>query len=600
MDEKILIVEDDKVVAQMVSRRLEVMGYKVVGILNAGEEAVKMTPQLNPDLVLMDIGLSGDIDGVEAVNRIKKISEVPVVFLTAFSDEKTIQRAKLSGSFGYLLKPFQTQELYSAIELAIYRHGMEKKLRESEQKYRVLVETMRDGLAVLDPHFVFEYVNPGLCRITGYSRQELTGRAAADLLDEPNRKTAREMFNLSASFAPFELSLRHKSGRQVQIVVSPGLIQDEQGQIKKIFIVVTDISRRRQTEEELRKLSYAVEQSTAMIIITDDQGYIEYISPSFSRISGYTFEEVKGIKPDFLKSDQHPRSFYKELWQTINAGNPWRGNFCNRKKDGGFYWVSSLISPIKNPAGRITHLLAIQDDITEDKKNEARLRELLQQLETEQEQTRKLAQQLASMQEEERRRLSRELHDEAGQALTALKISLQLIQADISEESLHQRLGAVVNLADETLERVRVLAQNLRPPSLDTVGLNPTLEGFCRDFSRRTQLTIHYEGAEDLPPVSPEISISLYRFLQEALTNIIKHACADTVWVLLQYDDEAIFLSVEDNGKGFLYSVTNTGSGKIGLVGMQERFHLLGGNLDVNSQPDYGTRLTASIPWEVN
>lgn len=597
MNEKILIVEDDSMMAQMAGKRLEAMGYVVVGMLNTGEEAVETAPQLNPDLILMDIGLPGEIDGVEAVNQIRKNLDVPVVFLTAFSDRATIQRAKLSGSFGYLFKPFQFQELYSSIELAIYRHAMEKKLRESEEKYRVLVETMRDGLAVLDTHFVFNYVNPGLCRMTGYTQEELIGRAAIDLLDESDRRQGLALLSQPDAFAPFELSLRHKTGRQIQLIVSPGSILDEQGQVKKLFMVVSDVTRRKQTEEELRKLSYAVEQSSAMIFITDAEGHIQYTNPNFNRVSGYSFEEIEGTRPDFLKSNQHPPALYEEMWQTISAGNPWRSNFCNKKKDGSLYWVSSLISPIKNREGRITHFLAIQDDITEDKKTEATLRELLQQLETEQERTQQLAQQLVSAQEEERRRLSRELHDEAGQALTALKISLQLIQADISEDALYQRLGTVVKLADETLERVRVLAQNLRPPSLDAVGLNPTLEGFCRDFSRRTQLTIHYEGAEDLPAVSPEISISLYRFLQETLTNIIKHAGANTVWVLLQYDEDSIALSVEDNGKGLLPSPPQ--SGRLGLIGMQERFHLLGGNLDIHSQPDHGVRLTASIPREV-
>jgi PAS domain S-box-containing protein len=367
--------------------------------------------------------------------------------------------------------------------------------------------------------------------------------------------------------------------------------------IKRALHEAENRRERRQAEAELRKLSRAVEQSASTIVITDTQGYIEYVNPGFTATSGYPAAEAIGQHTRILKSGCTPPEVYQLLWETITAGKEWRGEFHNKKKNGEFYWELASISPIKNAAGLTTHFLAVKEDITENKKIETALRKLLLQLEAERERTRKQAQQLVSAQEEERRRLSRELHDEAGQALTALKISLELIQADMPENSLHQRLGAMVNLADETLERIRVLAQNLRPASLDTVGLNPTLEGFCHDFAHRTQLTIHYEGV-DLPPISPEISISLYRFLQEALTNVIKHAGADTIWVLLQYDDDSISLSVEDNGKGFLHPATQN-PGRIGLIGMQERIYLLGGKLDINSQPERGTRLTASIPREV-
>jgi signal transduction histidine kinase len=208
-----------------------------------------------------------------------------------------------------------------------------------------------------------------------------------------------------------------------------------------------------------------------------------------------------------------------------------------------------------------------------------------------------LTQQIVSAQEEERKRLSRELHDEAGQALTALKISLELIQSDLPVKagSLHQRLGEATALTETTVEQIRLLAHGLRPPALDAVGLNYTLEGLCRDFAERTQLSVDYVGAE-MPMLPEAVNICLYRFLQEALTNVAKHAQASQVRVGLRYDSETVSLSVADDGKGF--EEQNGMSAGIGLLGMRERLEVLGGKLEIESGAGQGTRLTAHIPLQ--
>jgi len=228
--------------------------------------------------------------------------------------------------------------------------------------------------------------------------------------------------------------------------------------------------------------------------------------------------------------------------------------------------------------------------------------QLLEELSSSRERLRLLAQRIISAQEQERRRLSRALHDEAGQALTALKICLELIGEDLpfESESLRQRIGDAVTLTNATMEQIRLLARDLRPPALDTVGLVPTLEGFCQDFARRTQLPIDYLGLE-LPMLPDAISICLYRFLQEALTNVAKHAHASQVRVVLRCDNDTLSLSVSDDGQGFDPVVWLSKSGwpvGMGLMGMQERLQPLGGQLDVESQPGQGTRLTALIPLQ--
>jgi PAS domain S-box-containing protein len=213
-----------------------------------------------------------------------------------------------------------------------------------------------------------------------------------------------------------------------------------------------------------------------------------------------------------------------------------------------------------------------------------------------------LSKRLIEAQETERRRVSRELHDEAGQSLTALKISLELMQADLLTESekSHQSLQEAVALANETMERIRLLAQGLRPPELDVVGLDPTLEDYCRDFAVHTRLPIDYAGTE-LPALPDEVTICFYRVLQEALTNVAKHAHANHVWVALRCNADTLSLAVEDDGQGFDAQTAVSVSRQpqsIGLLGMRERLELLGGRLEIKSQPGQGTRLVAYAPRE--
>jgi PAS domain S-box-containing protein len=214
---------------------------------------------------------------------------------------------------------------------------------------------------------------------------------------------------------------------------------------------------------------------------------------------------------------------------------------------------------------------------------------------------RRLTQRVVTVQEEERHRISRELHDEAGQALTALKISLGLIQKNLPPDLpvVHQRLVNAIELTNETMSQIRLLAHDLRPPSLDSFGLDPTLEGFCQEFAKRTQLKIHYQGTK-LPPLSGPVNITFYRLVQEALTNVVRHAMAREVHVELSYDGREIILQVSDDGAGFdIQAALMPGKNKpggSGLLGMQERLDLLSGWLNIDSQPGKGTRLTASVP----
>lgn len=177
---KLLIVEDESIVALDIKQRAENLGYVVVDIASAGEEAIDKTEKLSPDLILMDIVIKGDMDGIEAAQIIRTNYNIPIIYLTAYSDEKTLERAKLTGPFAYITKPFEDRELRSAIEVALYKHQMENKLRENEERYRCLFEYSPDSILLLDLQGKIKYINQQMEKVLGMDQSQLIDKSLND------------------------------------------------------------------------------------------------------------------------------------------------------------------------------------------------------------------------------------------------------------------------------------------------------------------------------------------------------------------------------------------------------------------------------------
>ncbi len=327
----------------------------------------------------------------------------------------------------------------------------------------------------------------------------------------------------------------------------------------------------RVAEVKLARLASFPEQNPNMVIETDMTGMVTYLNP----VAQARFPELWDL------GSAHPLlSDLLSIITTFEAGNE---SYVAREIDVGKEAFEQKICYTKD--ADTARIRVYVHDITRRKRAEEAIQ--------------KLAKRVVFAQEEERHRLSRELHDEAGQALTALKLSLELIQAELplDAEVLRQNLAEAVALTESTKERIRLLAQGLRPPALDTVGLNLTLEALCRDFSRRAQLPIKYEGQE-VRGLSDAMTICLYRILQEALTNVVKHAQASQVDVRLLREGQTVRLIVADNGRGFSHDAARmlTQWTGIGLQGIRERLELLGGWLEVESELGRGVRTVANLP----
>ncbi len=192
-NEKILIVEDEKIIALDLQRRLERFGYSVVGMASDGHEAVTLAKEREPDIILMDIMLAGAMDGIEAAGQIKARYGIPVIFLTAYTDEKTLERAKEVEPFGYILKPFKERELYTTIDIALYKNSIDRKLRKQERLFSAILHSINDGIVATDTELKVSFMNPVAEDITGWREAAAQGRHASTVLSLIDPRSQREL-----------------------------------------------------------------------------------------------------------------------------------------------------------------------------------------------------------------------------------------------------------------------------------------------------------------------------------------------------------------------------------------------------------------------
>lgn len=180
---KILVVEDEALVAEAIKRKLQKMGYSVPGTASSGEEAIKLVEEIDPDLVLMDIVLQDKMDGIEAAGYIHTLFNVPVVFLTAYSDEKTLLRAKITEPFGYIIKPFKERDLQVAIEIALFKHDIERKLKEKNEWFSTTLNSISDGVIATDSNGFVLFMNTVAQSMTGWKQEEAQEKPLKDVFN---------------------------------------------------------------------------------------------------------------------------------------------------------------------------------------------------------------------------------------------------------------------------------------------------------------------------------------------------------------------------------------------------------------------------------
>jgi PAS domain S-box-containing protein len=383
---KIVIVEDDSQVARFVSRLLKKLGYTISACVSSGEEALRVVEQSRPDLVLMDIGLPGLIDGTEAAMQIRFRLNIPVIYLTGDAEPSTVNRAKLAEPLGYILKPFNPEELRTTIETALYQFQMIRKrakeaLRHAERRYQLLFENAMEGIYQSTPDGRFVTANPALARMFGYKSPAELLSSVTDIerqlyvKSEGRREFQRVLHEMGVA-RRFESNIRRTDGTEMWISENARAVCDENGQLLYYEGLVEDITERKRAEQQL---SRERELMNALMEYTPDHIYFKDTESRFLRVSRAMAKWLGLDEPaqaigktdfDFFDLEYAEPARTDEL-KIMETGEPMVG-IEEREvwPDGRVTWVSTTKVPLRDQKGQSIGTFGTSRNITERKRAE--------------------------------------------------------------------------------------------------------------------------------------------------------------------------------------------------------------------------------------
>jgi two-component system, chemotaxis family, CheB/CheR fusion protein len=472
--------------------------------------------------------------------------------------------------------------------------------------------------------------------LTGYSITDVPTfdawltRAYGEGGDEV-RKQMRELIKEQRSTLKVELPIRTRDGDLrywIFSASSPGTLRDG----RRYFVgMAVDITERksaeaffRESDERLRLMMESVEDYAIMML--DAEGRIEMWNSGAERVFGYTAEEVTGQHGSiiFTPEDRRREAPLKEMGKARETGRA-ADERWHVRKDGSRFYMSGVLSALHDADGAVIGYVKIARDLTQQRQTEEELRrandelearvrertfelaklneslrdEITERIQTEKDRVR-LLRQIVRAQEDERRRIARDIHDQIGQQMTALRLNLAALEQSYSgDKKVREKLEQTKTIAERLDADVDFLAWELRPAALDDIGLAGAMRSFVGQWSNHSgvEAQFHTSGL-DKERLSPETETNLYRILQEALNNTMKYAQARRVDVLLERRDNQVVLIIEDDGIGFdpHQEASADGDKGMGLIGMRERAALAGGTLQIESKPHAGTTIFARVP----
>ena len=382
-EKQILIVEDERIIAEHVAQSLQDLGYDVSGIATSGEEAIIKTEENSPDLVLMDIVLRGEINGIEAADLIRSRFNIPVIYLTAYADEKTVERAKITEPFGYILKPFDDRELHTAIEMALYKHKMENKLKEREEWLSTTLASIGDAVIATDTKGCVIFMNPVAESLTGWKQEDVEGRPTKEVFHIINEKTRKPVED------PVTRVLRDgvvvglannailiaKDGTERPIDDTGAPIRDDKGNMLGVVLVFHDVTARRKAQEALReseeKYRALFEDSSDPIYITATEGKFLDVNQAMLDLFGYSREEMIGLNALEIYVNPDDRTRFRQVIEKEGFVRDYDMRF--RKKDGTEMDCMLTATLRRADDGSILGYQGIIRDMTEQRRLEAQL-----------------------------------------------------------------------------------------------------------------------------------------------------------------------------------------------------------------------------------
>jgi PAS domain S-box-containing protein len=384
---RIMVVEDEGIIAQDIKNCLENLGYSVPDVVFTGYDAIEKAGKYRPDLVLMDIVLKGEIDGIETAAEIRKHYNIPIVYLTAYEDDKTLKRAKMTEPLGYILKPFEERYLRSSIEMALYKHKMENKLKENERWLGTILKSVGDAVVVTDEKGIIKFMNPTAEEISGWSFKDAVGKYLTDVfkllnedtkerIDNPVEHVVRDNIVLGRSNHTILVS---KSGDEIYIDHSAAPLRDGKGGVTGVVLIINDISDRRIAENALKesetRYRNLFDHATDAIFVQSLSGDILSVNDEACRLLGYKKEMLYSLNFD----DIIPPNLNLKLTNIVKnlereGGSRFETQFA--REDGNIVDVEVSMRIIKLLGDEI--IQAFVRDITERKKSQKEISILAQ------------------------------------------------------------------------------------------------------------------------------------------------------------------------------------------------------------------------------
>ncbi|WP_293776177.1 PAS domain-containing protein [uncultured Oxalicibacterium sp.] len=327
--------------------------------------------------------------------------------------------------------------------------------------------------------------------------------------------------------------------------------------------------------------------------LKDRESRYIHVNDAFMAACGLSEEQIVGKTPDQVWPRDWGEKYIGSDRHVMESGQRMRYEEQRQGADGKLRWYDTIKTPVRNAHGETIGTTGISRDITDRKQAEQALLESRSQL-------RELSAYLQSIREEERTRIARELHDELGQSLTAIRLGLDVAasQSDMQSATMQRHLEKLQELAASTIESVQRIAADLRPPILDELGLPVAIEWLVDTFAERTGIVCELHLPPALSVCEREISTAIFRILQEALTNVSRHSRATHVVITVAAGAGELQVHIADNGCGIAAGISRDNS--LGLMGMRERALMLGGQLQIHSAPGEGTRIDVILPYALD
>jgi len=622
---RILLVDDDarvrRVISTMLSRH---SGWEICGEAGDGQQSVELARATNPDVVLMDVSMPG-MNGLDATRILRRERPRVDVILVSQNDPKIIShQAAEVGARAFCSKSDLARNLVPIIERTLEdRHSKRTDTAfqvfergpnaQASNLLAAIVDSSDDIIISKNLDGIITSWNNTARRVFGYSSKEAIGAHITLIIPKdrlPEEDTIISRVRRGERIEHFDTVRQRKDGTLIDISLTISPVRDSSGRIVGASKVAREITDRKRAERSTALLAAIVDSSDDAIVSKTLDGIITSWNKSAERIFGYLPEEAVGKHITLII----PRDRWNEESSII--ARICRGDRVDhfqtlrRRKDGSLVDVSLTISPVKDSAGNIIGASKVARDITAQvraaealRSREEEFRRLSQSLDHQvRSRTRELQElswQLMRLRDEERRHVARELHDCAGQSLAVLAIEVdQLLQRASTSPELAADIEQIRETVRQLHSDIRTTSYLLHPPLLDESGLQAAISWYAGGITERTALHIDVEISDDLGRLPRDLELVFFRFIQEALTNIHRHASATKASIIMSRSQAHVTAEVRDNGSGMsaerLRQVSSGGSG-LGIRGMRERIRQFQGSMEIQSDSN-GTKVSVEIP----